>query len=66
MKTMNSSYAKNNFGELMEMVSKDPVVIKRYGKEYAVFISMKDYYLLKDRFNNIEQQLKEIAFGEIK
>lgn len=43
MKTINAKEAQNNFGDLMNEVMKDPMVINKYGKPRAVLMSFEEY-----------------------
>jgi prevent-host-death family protein len=40
---MKASEAKNKFGLLMDMVTKEPVVIEKHGREHAILLSKSMY-----------------------
>lgn len=43
MKVMQASEAKNRFGELLEASAKEPVIIRKNGRDVAVMISKAEY-----------------------
>ena len=47
MKTIKATKAKQKFGMLMDMCIKEPVIIERYKRHYAVVMSMQDYECMK-------------------
>ena len=55
MKKMNSTSAKNNFGEILTTSQREPVVIEKNGKSISVVISFEEFKvyqetLLSDRY----------------
>jgi prevent-host-death family protein len=56
MKTMKASEAKTKFGLLMDLVAKEPVLIEKHGRPYAVMIC-------KDRYDHIIDICMEKNFG---
>jgi prevent-host-death family protein len=42
MQTITSVEAKNNFGQLMNTVPREPVIITKHGKNYAMVIQYKE------------------------
>jgi len=43
MKKIASTKAKSNFGELLDMVQREPVTIEKQGRAVAVIVSIEDY-----------------------
>jgi len=43
MKTFGAREAKNNFGQLMDEVQRQPVTIEKHGRPVAVIFSMHEY-----------------------
>lgn len=43
MKTINAKEAQNNFGDLMNEIIKEPMIINKYGKPRAVLMSFEEY-----------------------
>lgn len=41
--SMSASYAKNNFGELLESARSNPVKIEKNGRAVAVVVSLEDF-----------------------
>ena len=46
MAEMSATDAKNKFGELLEMVRKEPVRIQKNGRDVAVMLSAEEYVRL--------------------
>ncbi len=42
-KSLAAAYAKNHFGELLDMAQSEPVEIEKKGRKVAVLISMEEY-----------------------
>lgn len=57
MKTISAGDAKNNFGELMDTVQREPVSIEKYGRPVAVMISEKEFEDMK--LENLRVSLAE-------
>ena len=72
MAEMAAKEAKTRFGELLDTAQREPVVIKKHGRDVAVVISAKDYKEIetKDTNNNVnkaEYFIEKIyEFGESK
>jgi len=49
MAEMSATDAKNKFGELLEMVRKEPVRIQKNGRDVAVMLSAEEYAGLRDK-----------------
>jgi prevent-host-death family protein len=49
MAEMTATDAKNRFGELLEMVRKEPVRIQKNGRDVAVMLSAEEYAELAER-----------------
>ncbi len=49
MAEISATDAKNKFGEVLEMVRKEPVLIQKNGREVAVVLSAEDYAELRER-----------------
>lgn len=45
MRSMTSTYAKNNFGSLLDAVRREPVLLMKNGRPAAMIVSVED---LKD------------------
>ncbi len=43
MKTMKSTAAKNNFGEILTTSQREPVIIEKNGKDVSVVISYQEF-----------------------
>ncbi len=54
MITMSSTEARQHFAELLELGSRQPVMIKRQNREVGVFIPMEDFQKLR------QLQMKEL------
>ena len=48
MAEMTATDAKNKFGELLDMVHKEPVRIQKNGRDVAVVVSAEDYRRLTE------------------
>jgi prevent-host-death family protein len=49
--------AKNKFGELLEVIHKEPVEISKKGRPVAVVISIADYQEMQNKIANIEKKV---------
>ena len=47
MKAIAAKEAKNNFGEMMDTVQREPVTIEKHGRPVAVIMSAREYKTLK-------------------
>ncbi len=66
MKIFSAGEAKQNFGELMDTVQREPVSIEKHGRAVAVVISEAEYEeikLLKIR-SMVEESRDQIARGD--
>lgn len=59
MKAIAAKEAKNNFGEMMDTVQREPVTIEKHGRPVAVVISAKEYEQIK-----LERLRAKLAVGE--
>jgi len=51
MKKLNASEAKLHFGEMLDTVQHEPVVIQRSGRDKAVVLSIRDYEnIVEDKY----------------
>ncbi|OIO71156.1 MAG: prevent-host-death protein [Zetaproteobacteria bacterium CG1_02_53_45] len=60
MQTMAAKEAKIHFGELMDTVQREPVSIKKYGRDVAVVMSAEAYRQLK-----LERLRARLSIGEL-
>jgi len=60
MQSIAAKEAKTHFGELMDMVQREPVSIKKYGRPVAVVISAEEYKQIK-----LERLRARLSIGEI-
>ena len=51
MAIINSREAQSNFGELINKVYREPVIIQKHGKSAAVLISVEDY----EKYQKLEE-----------
>ncbi len=66
MQHLSSKEAQNNFGRLLDIVQRTPVVIQKHKRDCAVMLSMSEYQLLtKSRIKEL-QQLCDEAGNEAK
>lgn len=47
MKAIAARDAKNNFGELLDTVQREPLTIKKHGRAVAVVMSAQEYQQMK-------------------
>jgi len=47
MKAIAAKEAKNNFGEMMDTVQREPITIEKHGRPVAVIMSAREYKALK-------------------
>jgi len=59
MKAIAAKEAKNNFGEMMDTVQREPVTIEKHGRPVAVIMSARDYEQIK-----LERLRAKLAIGE--
>ncbi len=49
MKTINFTWAKNNFGEILDKVCDDaPLIITRNNQQHVISISLEDYQAMEE------------------
>jgi len=60
MNTIVATEAKNRFGELLEVIQREPVEISKKGRPVAVMMSMESYREIEARLNVSEL---EVSFG---
>jgi prevent-host-death family protein len=59
MKSIAAKEAKNNFGEMLDTVQREPVTIEKHGRAVAVVLSVTDYQQMK-----LETLQAKLAVGE--
>jgi prevent-host-death family protein len=59
MKAIAAKDAKNNFGEMLDTVQREPIAIEKHGRAVAVVLSVEDYQQMK-----LEQLRAKLAAGE--
>lgn len=59
MKSIAAKEAKNNFGEMLDTVQREPVTIEKHGRAVAVVLSVTDYQQMK-----LETLRAKLAVGE--
>ena len=59
MKSIAAKEAKNNFGEMLDTVQREPVTIEKHGRAVAVVLSVADYQQMK-----LETLQAKLAVGE--
>lgn len=59
MKSIAAKEAKNNFGEMLDTVQREPVTIEKHGRAVAVVLSVTDYQQMK-----LEMLRAKLAVGE--
>ncbi len=66
MKSIAAKEAKNNFGEMMDTVQREPVTIEKHGRPVAVVMSARDYREMKlDRLKvEVKKGTDELDNGE--
>ncbi|MEH6584437.1 MAG: type II toxin-antitoxin system Phd/YefM family antitoxin [Halioglobus sp.] len=62
MAEMAAKEAKTRFGELLDTAQREPVVIKKHGRDVAVVISAKDYKEIEAL--KLERLRARLAIGE--
>jgi len=60
MQSIAAKEAKTHFGELMDMVQREPVSIKKYGRPVAVIMSAEKYKQFK-----LERLRARLSVGEL-
>ena len=66
MKAIAAKEAKNNFGEMMDTVQREPVTIEKHGRPVAVIMSTREYKKLKvERLKvEVKKGIDELDRGE--
>lgn len=59
MKAIGAREAKNNFGEMLDSVQREPITIKKHGRAVAVIMSSHEYHEMK-----LERLRARLAVGE--
>ena len=62
MTTIAATEAKNRFGELLEVIHKEPVEISKKGRAVAVVLSIKDY---EEMLEKLGRETKKTDFSGI-
>ncbi len=59
MKAIAAKNAKNNFGEMLDTVQREPLAIEKHGRTVAVIMSAQEYQQMK-----LERLRAKLAVGE--
>ena len=59
MKAIAAKDAKNNFGEMLDTVQREPLTIEKHGRAVAVVMSVQEYQQMK-----LEKLRAKLAVGE--
>ena len=59
MKAIAAKEAKNNFGEMLDTVQREPIIIEKHGRAVAVVMSAQEYQQMK-----LERLRANLAVGE--
>ena len=59
MKSIAAKDAKNHFGEMLDTVQREPLIIEKHGRAVAVVMSAQDYQQMKP-----ERLRAKLAVGE--
>jgi len=59
MKAIAAKDAKNNFGEMLDTVQREPITIEKHGRAVAVVMSAQEYQQM-----NLERLRAKLATGE--
>jgi prevent-host-death family protein len=59
MKAIAAKDAKNNFGEMLDTVQREPITIEKHGRAVAVVMSAQEYQQMK-----LERLRAKLATGE--
>ncbi|ABB76073.1 type II toxin-antitoxin system Phd/YefM family antitoxin [Nitrosospira multiformis] len=59
MKAIAAKEAKNNFGEMLDTVQREPLTIEKHGRAVAVVMSAREYQQMK-----LERLQAKLAVGE--
>jgi prevent-host-death family protein len=59
MKAIAAKEAKNNFGEMLDTVQREPLIIEKHGRAVAVVMSAHEYQEMK-----LERLRARLAVGE--
>ncbi len=59
MKAIAAKEAKNNFGEMLDTVQREPIIIEKHGRAVAIVMSAQEYQQMK-----LERLRAKLAVGE--
>ena len=59
MKAIAAKEAKNNFGEMLDTVQREPIIIEKHGRAVAVVMSAQEYQQMK-----LERLREKLAVGD--
>ncbi|MEO5655473.1 MAG: type II toxin-antitoxin system Phd/YefM family antitoxin [Nitrosospira sp.] len=59
MKAIAAKEAKNNFGEMLDTVQREPIIIEKHGRAVAVVMSAQKYQQMK-----LERLREKLAVGD--
>ena len=60
MKSLSANEAKTHFGDLLLMVQREPVQVKKNGKAVAVMVSVDDYMVLEElKLQQLASRIKQ-------
>ena len=63
LKTIKATEAKQKFGQLMDMAIKEPIIIEKHKRPYAVMMSIEHYNYLKCPGEFVPIQTGSIPIG---
>ncbi|HVY52429.1 MAG TPA: type II toxin-antitoxin system Phd/YefM family antitoxin [Devosia sp.] len=66
MSEMTATDAKNRFGELLEMVHREPVRIQKNGRDVAVVVSAEDYRRLTEGASGVNPLIVKLHSESVK
>lgn len=66
MAEMTATDAKNKFGELLEMVHKEPVRIQKNGRDVAVVVSAEDYRRMTEGASGVNPLIVKLHAESVK
>ncbi|MGN6159103.1 MAG: type II toxin-antitoxin system Phd/YefM family antitoxin [Devosia sp.] len=66
MAEMTATDAKNKFGELLDMVHKEPVRIQKNGRDVAVVVSAEDYRRLTEGASGVNPLIVKLHAKSVK
>ena len=62
MQHLSSKEAQNNFGMLLDSVQRNPIIIQKHKRDFAVVMSIADYELLKkSRVRELQDLCDEVG-----